>query len=231
MIQDIIREKTVDPFHLLGCSGCILYLNPETYIFYRKNTSLLKNVLGLRFDGLLFSNLNKVFLKTVTARRSFDFTSLADAYFSFLQVNASKVAVIGATEAHLVSFIQVLNTRYPKLNVVASRSGYGFETKKFTEPDVDFFLVGMGGLLQDRIAIELSEAYPKAQVLTCGAFISQTAMSGGDYYPRLVDKFNLRFLYRWYREPRVFIRVIFKYPIFFALYMWDFISRGTFDYE
>lgn len=229
MIQDIIREKAIDPLGLRGVPGCILYLNPETYIFYRNNPSVLRKVCGLRFDGLLFSSLNKTLLKTSIARRSFDFTSLAHVYFSFLQDNAYKVAFIGATELQLESFLGIIKARYPRLNIVAWRSGYGFETKEFCEPEVDFFLVGMGGLLQDRVAVELSEAYPSAQVMTCGAFISQTAMSGGDYYPYFLDKLNLRFLYRFYREPRVIRRVIYKYPVFIALFIWDFFWRRSLD--
>ena len=231
MIQQIIRNKAVDPLKLRGASGCILYLNPETYIFYRRNPSILENVRGLRFDGLLFSTLNSMLLKTLIARRSFDFTSLAHDYFLFLENNAYKVVFIGATEAQVESFSAIIKARYPRLNVVALRSGYGFEPQEFCVPEVDFFLVGMGGLLQDRVAIELSHAYPNAQVMTCGAFISQTATSGGDYYPHVVDKFNLRFLYRFFREPRVIRRVVSKYPIFIGLFIWDFLRKRSLGEE
>lgn len=36
---------------------------------------------------------------------------------------------------------------------------------------------------------------------TCGEFIHQLAMNKINYYPAWINKYNLRFLYRMYKEP------------------------------
>lgn len=221
MILRLIKQKCRDPFLSPGVRGVCLYLNPETYLHYRKNPAGLSEVSLLRFDGILFSTLNKLCLSVGTPRRSFDFTSLADFYFSFLAAEEKRIVIIGATDAELEKFKTIVESRYPGLNVVATYSGFGFRLEMLCERDVDFFLVGMGGLLQDNVAIRISEIYPDAQIMTCGGFISQTARAGGYYYPKFIDAMNIRFLYRFWKEPRIFRRVIVKYPIFLAKYLLD----------
>ena len=201
MIIDLIKKYSCDPLSLIGMPGVILYMNPETYLFYRNCPQSLVDVRGLRFDGLLFSSLNRFFLNLKTPRRSFDFTSIADAVFSYYVRVEGKVAIYGGSNEDLSCFIKVLKERYPDLNIIDHASGYDFEPDEHCYPELDFILVGMGGVLQDKVAIRLSALNPNAQIMTCGAFISQTAGSGGDYYPYIVNKLNLRFLYRFWREP------------------------------
>mgnify|MGYP000060826451 CR=1 FL=1 len=43
---------------------------------------------------------------------------------------------------------------------------------------------------------------------TCGGFVHQTAMNRMHYYPNWVDKMNLRFVYRMYKEKHTRTRYL-----------------------
>ena len=61
MILDLVKKHSLDPLSIIGKPGVTLYINPETYLHYRKSPETLKNVKCIRFDGLLASFLNRFF--------------------------------------------------------------------------------------------------------------------------------------------------------------------------
>ena len=53
---------------------------------------------------------------------------------------------------------------------------------------------------------------------TCGGFVHQTAMNRMHYYPDWVDKMNLRFVYRMYKEKHTrtrYLQAAFLFPVRF----------------
>lgn len=59
----------------------------------------------------------------------------------------------------------------------------------------------MGILMQERFLLKVKEAGFKGIGFTCGGFIHQTAKNEIDYYPEWVNRMNVRFVYRMYKEP------------------------------
>jgi len=83
--------------------------------------------------------------------------------------------------------------------------------------DYSFVVIGMGAVKQEQVAIALADAGFRGRIYTCGGFIHQTAMGGGKYYPAWVDKCNLRFAYRMFKEPSTVRRYLVDYPKAFFL--------------
>ena len=59
----------------------------------------------------------------------------------------------------------------------------------------------MGALMQEKFLLKVKDAGYQGIGFTCGGFIHQTSKNEIDYYPAWVDKTNLCFLYRMWKEP------------------------------
>jgi N-acetylglucosaminyldiphosphoundecaprenol N-acetyl-beta-D-mannosaminyltransferase len=85
-------------------------------------------------------------------------------------------------------------------------------------------IFGTGTPLQEMQAVTMAAAMRDAAmhgvVLTCGGFITQTAMaidSGGRFYPAWVEKLGVRWLYRAAKQPYVLGRLLKVYPKSFVM--------------
>ena len=88
----------------------------------------------------------------------------------------------------------------------------------------NFIVVGIGSPLQEKYALEIVSFLKKNSyrgvILTCGGFITQTAISkrkNREFYPFWIDKLNLRWFYRCFKQPYVLKRIILNYPISFCM--------------
>jgi UDP-N-acetyl-D-mannosaminuronic acid transferase (WecB/TagA/CpsF family) len=59
----------------------------------------------------------------------------------------------------------------------------------------------MGAPRQEAFLVALADSGWKGVGFTCGGYFDHLG-EGFHYYPRLIDKFNLRWFYRIAREPR-----------------------------
>lgn len=53
---------------------------------------------------------------------------------------------------------------------------------------------------------------------TCGGFFSQLSIKSIQYYPQWMDRFNFRFLYRFYKEKHTrkrYLKATFLFPFYF----------------
>ena len=78
----------------------------------------------------------------------------------------------------------------------------------------DIVICGMGSGLQEAVLLKLRERGWRGWGFTCGGYLDQlqTELS---YYPRWVDRTNLRWAYRLAREPdRLWRRYLIDYPHF-----------------
>ena len=55
--------------------------------------------------------------------------------------------------------------------------------------------------MQEKFLLKVKNAGYLGIGFTCGGFIHQTSRNEIDYYPTWVDKTNLRFVYRMWKEP------------------------------
>jgi N-acetylglucosaminyldiphosphoundecaprenol N-acetyl-beta-D-mannosaminyltransferase len=175
-------------------------------------------------DGIQTVIFGRMYRLGQFERISFDFSSLAGEVFSYYNNKKGRVVFIGSKTEDLAGFLKIVKERYPGLSIVYERDGY-FDTNVepkirrevlLTEPDL--VVIGMGTKRQDSLALDLwRESNKKLQIFTCGGFFHQTAMSDGEYFPLLVDKFNLRFLYRIFREKGTLFKLVpdIFFPIFY----------------
>lgn len=157
--------------------------------------------------GLLVKAIKLVYGKQVT-RRSFDMTSMAPELFSYAQEYGKTIYIVASKQEQVEAAVEIFRERYPKVKFAGYRNGYfssesemDDEAKRIVEVNPDFLIVGMGALMQEKFLLKVKNAGFKGVGFTCGGFIHQTSKNEIDYYPAWVDKTNLRFVYRMWKEP------------------------------
>ena len=184
------------------------FLNPVSYLTALDNKELFARFDGIFADGsILVAAIKLVYGKDVT-RRSFDMTSLAPELLSYAEANNRSVYIVASQQEQVEKAVGIFKERYPELMVAGYRNGYfasekeqDEEARHIIEVNPDFLIVGMGALMQERFLLKVKDAGYRGIGFTCGGFIHQTAKDEMDYYPAWVDRMNLRFVYRMYKEP------------------------------
>lgn len=236
MIKSCLVNKIVNTETNIKCSNqntlncytekgkIYTYLNPVSYLTALKEKELFASMDGIFADGgLLVKALRLVYGIRVT-RRSFDMTSMAPELLSFANENSMSVCVIATKQDKLEKTISIFSNQYPNIIWKGSRNGYFSdihemedEAMKIAANNPDFLIVGMGIKMQEEFLLLCKKAGFKGIGFTCGGFIHQTAEQDGklDYYPIWVDKWNLRFFYRMYKEPYTrarYFKAAFVFP-------------------
>lgn len=184
------------------------YLNPVSYLTALDNKDLFGRMDGIFADGgLLVKAIKSLYGKQVT-RRSFDMTSMAPELFSYVQEYGKTIYIVASKQEQVEATVEIFRERYPKVKFAGYRNGYfssesemDDEAKRIVEVNPDFLIVGMGALMQEKFLLKVKNAGFKGVGFTCGGFIHQTSKNEIDYYPAWVDKTNLRFVYRMWKEP------------------------------
>lgn len=148
---------------------------------------------------------------TKLQRYSFDSGSLAPFVFEEASKRELSVAIIGAKDTENEAYCSQLRAQYPKLTIALSHSGYFsdasrrdlFARLEMLVPDV--IIVGLGSPAQEEFGHQI-KLKPGQKLFTCGAHITQSA-GGWQYYPELINKLHLRWLYRLIMEPHTRKRV------------------------
>jgi N-acetylglucosaminyldiphosphoundecaprenol N-acetyl-beta-D-mannosaminyltransferase len=152
-------------------------------------------------------------------RYSFDFTSLANPVFEYCSESGAGVYFLGSSQSDLSEFLDVIKVRHPTLNIVGAANGYfddeasDSRASDIIQSGAEVVILGMGAPKQDDFSISLRNAGFKGTSFTCGGFMHQTASSHGDYYPKIINRLNLRFIYRMLKEPNTIKRYCVDYPI------------------
>ena len=210
------------------------FLNPVSYLDARKNKELFSEFDRIFVDGSILIGAIRVLYGKKLKRRSFDMTSVAPLLFDYSLKNNKSIYMVGAKEEELKTVINILKHSYPKLNIIGCRDGY-FNNQKEREEEYekiistspDFLIIGMGIIHQERFLVEIKNRGFEGIGFTCGGFISQTAKGKDkiDYYPEWVDKYNVRFLYRMYKEKHTRKRYLKAALIFPVLFIKDRIAK------
>jgi len=224
VLKKKINYKNIDILHKKN--KIITFLNPYSYLFFRKNTKLFQNFNLILIDGISLVILCKIITSKII-RYSFDMTSIAPIVFNYCISNKKSIYFIGSREKTINNFIGVIKDGFPDLEIIGFRNGY-FENeferentiKQISQVNPDVIIVGMGTPYQEEFLIDLKKVGWQGTGYTCGGFIHQTAQ-GLIYYPYLINKFNLRWLYRIYKEPKLLKRYLFYYPLSFLLFLYD----------
>lgn len=184
------------------------YLNPVSYLTALDNKELFEQLDGIFADGeLLVKAIKIVYGKQVT-RRSFDMTSMAPELFTYAAEHGKTIYIVASKQEQVEKAVEIFRERYPKVKFAGYRNGYfaseqemDEEAKHIAELNPDFLIVGMGALMQEKFLLKVKIAGFHGVGFTCGGFIHQTFKNEIDYYPAWVDKMNLRFVYRMWKEP------------------------------
>lgn len=202
----------------------VTFLNPYSFLKIYESDIELSRFDKICIDGVAL----KIFLELVyrgskIQRLSFDFTSVAHQVFERAASEKEKGFILGSDESSNTQFLEKISSMFPGVNL-SGRSGYFNDDKDLSDflsdlasSNHDFIVIGMGAVKQEEVANALVDLSFKGRIYTCGGFIHQTAMAGGEYYPGWIDKLNLRFAYRMFKEPSTVRRYLVDYPKAFAL--------------
>lgn len=226
LINRIISTESNNNADIFCTKGKIYtYLNPVSYLSALDNKSLFSQFDGIFVDGSILVSAIKIVYGHHITRRSFDMTSMAPELLDFAEKNGKTIYIVASKQEQVEKAVEIFKERYPKLKFAGYRNGYfaseqemDIEAKKIAELNPDFVIVGMGILMQERFLVKVKEAGFKGIGFTCGGFIHQTAKNEIDYYPAWVDRMNLRFLYRMYKEKHTrkrYLQAAFLFPALF----------------
>lgn len=204
------------------------FLNPVSYLTALENRPLFEKFDGIFADGsLLVSAISLLYAKRVT-RRSFDMTSLAPELLNHLIENHKTLYIVASGQEQVECAAKIFREQYPELRIAGFRNGYfssdaemDREAYHIVALNPDFLIVGMGALMQEKFLLKVKERGYQGIGFTCGGFIHQTAKSQIHYYPEWIDKMNLRFVYRMYKEKHTRKRYVQAAFLFPARFIWE----------
>lgn len=172
-------------------------------------------------DGIAIVIYARLFKKKSIKRTSFDDTSLAPIVFQYACHNNLSIALIGGTQENIRQAKSLLENKYPGLRILFSESGYfanqdAYQSCLDKVVSADILIVGMGAGKQEHVLLDARAKGWQGTGFTCGGYLDQIVQARGDeYYPRLLNKLHLRWLYRLLKEPRRLSKRYFKdYPYF-----------------
>lgn len=229
LIKKIIETEKQNIEELLSRKEKIYtFLNPVSYLDALDNKELFASFDGIFADGsILVAAIRLLYRKTVK-RQSFDMTSLAPKLLRFAEKNKKILYIVASKQEQVEKAIGIFKERYPGLQFAGYRSGYfsseeemDMEAKHIVQIAPDFLIVGMGALMQERFLLKVRNSGFQGIGFTCGGFIHQTANNEIEYYPPWIDRMNLRFAYRMYKEKHTRKRYAQAALLFPARFLWE----------
>ena len=229
LIKLIIATEQQGDYDILKKSGRIYsFLNPVSYLDALQHQDVFAQFDGIFADGsLLVAAIRLLYGKHIT-RRSFDMTSLVPKVFEYARTNKKSIYIVASKQEQVEGAVLIFQRNHPAVNIVGYRNGYfadekemEMEAKHIVALNPDFLIVGMGAIIQERFLLKVKGAGYQGIGFTCGGFIHQTAKNGKDFYPAWVDRMNLRFLYRMWKEPHTRKRYLVAGIVFPARFIWE----------
>jgi UDP-N-acetyl-D-mannosaminuronic acid transferase (WecB/TagA/CpsF family) len=196
-----------------------LYLNPSSFLRVNKNNLDVPLHAAIYVDSILMCKVLKIF-NIVISRRCFDLShTIGDAEPMFKNCgDRSRLLFVGGSEREALLFNDIISTRFSLQGRIFTESGFSEDLELKIQSAIENYkpthlILGLGAPLQERLALLFDRRYPDMDIRTCGGFITQTAISRGDFYPNWVQNLGVRWLYRFFVQPKVIYRIIFEYPI------------------
>jgi exopolysaccharide biosynthesis WecB/TagA/CpsF family protein len=150
-------------------------------------------------------------------RVSFDTTSLAPEVLGLAETHGYTVALVGGVPGRAEGAGRRFREIFPQLQLVGAFDGYSpvdEQVRAITDLNPDIVICGMSPGRQEGLLLALARAEWKGCGFTCGGYFDQLE-AGFDYYPRWIDRSNLRWAYRLAKEPsRLWRRYLYTYPPF-----------------
>ena len=207
--------------------GLRTFVNPYSYgLLSRLRPGYLDGTLmRVDFDGLSLAVVARVMGSKDAARRSFDDTSLAPLIFGECVRRGSSIALVGSGPGVTVKAADLLRAKYPGIRIDFVADGYctDFGPVLDAASRCDVVVCSMGTPRQEDFLVQLMMRGWCGSGFTCGGYLDQlVGAGGGNYYPWIFDKLNLRWAYRIIKEPvRLVPRYAFDYPFGIFRYVKD----------
>lgn len=152
-----------------------------------------------------------------TIRISFDSTSLAPHVFRMAVEQGSRIVLCGGRPGVAAHAAVILSQQFTGLRIIGALQGYatwGENIGEIVRLSPDIVICGMGGVIQETFLLALTRGGWSGVAFTCGGYLDQLSQ-GLQYYPKWVDKYNMRWAYRLAKEPRrLWRRYLLDYPVF-----------------
>ena len=202
------------------------FLNPVSYLEAEKNEDLFSSFDGIFIDGSILAKAIWLLYGKRVSRRSFDMTSIGAEIFDYATKERKGIYIVSSEQNNVELAVNHIKERFNGIQIIGYRNGYfkneeekNLEIQKIISENPDYLIVGMGVVKQEEFLLKAKEAGYQGIGFTCGGFISQIAQNNIDYYPAWVDRMNVRFLYRMYKEPHTrkrYLKAGVLFPIVFV---------------
>ncbi|WP_281988330.1 WecB/TagA/CpsF family glycosyltransferase [Aquimarina aggregata] len=214
----LIKKKITSRVDFDEKGKIVSYVNVYNYYLLRKKKELFNTIDYFTFDGFLFQYLFFFLTGKLHKRLAPDFGSYFSEMFSNMDKKNESIYFIGAKDKELLGFVKLVEEKYPNIIVKGMQNGYFnvsdergiIDDIKELEPDK--VIVGLGTPKQEEFALKIKSDCSQSLIFNCGAFISQTANNGVEYYPKYINRLNLRWMYRIHKEKGLLKRYMIDYP-------------------
>ncbi len=204
------------------------FLNPVSYLDALKHKELFGRFDGIFADGSLLVSAIRMCYGTTVSRRSFDMTSLAPELMEYACKEGKSIYIVASAQEQVEKAVDIFREKYKGITIMGYRNGYfadeeerEVEARHIVELNPNFLIVGMGAIKQEQFLLKVKDAGYRGIGFTCGGFIHQTARNMIDYYPAWMDRMNLRFVYRMWKEPHTRKRYLKAGLIFPVRFVWE----------
>jgi exopolysaccharide biosynthesis WecB/TagA/CpsF family protein len=193
---------------------------------YRRNLGRMDLVFC---DGIALAVAARRLGRFPMERISFDSTSLAPKLFEFATAKKYSIALVGGRPGVADVAARRLAAVYPGISILAALDGYRPQHELISDVSrlsPQIVICGMGAPRQEEFLVALADAGWKGVGFTCGGYFDHLGQ-GFQFYPALLDRLNLRWLYRIAREPRrIGYRAIVEYGPFWLALAQGLLGRG-----
>ena len=230
IVKKILETEKYDISNILSMYGKVFsYVNPVTYLDAIKHKELLASMDGLFVDGTLMATAVHICYGKKITRRSPDMVGYFPQLFEYVDSRKMSICVVGSTQEQMKKAVEKFSVKYK--NIVWSHCRNGFfadesemedYAKLIAHEQPDFLICGLGSILQERFLLMCKNAGYQGVGFSCGGFIRQIAEhSQENYYPDWINRMNLRFLYRMYKEPHTRKRYAIAGLVFPVRFVWE----------
>jgi N-acetylglucosaminyldiphosphoundecaprenol N-acetyl-beta-D-mannosaminyltransferase len=168
-------------------------------------------------DGIALAWAARWIARYPMERISFDSTGIAPSVFGIAQERGRTIAIVGGRPGVAEAAGVRIQTMFPRLRIVAATDGFrpvGDLIRTIMDLDPDIVVCGMGAPRQERFLVALANAGWRGTGFTCGGYLDHL-VDRFDFYPAIINRLNLRWLYRLAREPgRIGYRIVVEYAPF-----------------
>jgi N-acetylglucosaminyldiphosphoundecaprenol N-acetyl-beta-D-mannosaminyltransferase len=217
---DTVIERLMSAMHQKQ-PWLMTFANPATAILATRNAEFRHAL--VQFDMVAPDGIGMVMAIQMLHRRpasriSFDDTSLAPSVFKIAADQDIGVVLTGGLPGVAEIARQRLLRANPGLRIDAVFDGYqnvDAVVAAITGLARGIVIAGMGAPAQEQFLLKLAANGWSGLGFTCGGYLDQLSLKGTSYYPAWVDRYNVRWAYRLFMEPkRLWRRYLIDYPQF-----------------